>query len=321
MIQQNASGRELVSVIIPTYNRAQTIERSVQSALNQTYPEIEVIVVDDGSTDGTSEVLAGLQGPVRSVRQPNAGPSAARNRGVAEARGSIIAFLDSDDVWLPDKLALQMQVLESGGAEMCCCVANCDLEDSSGRRTTSFALAGLHDAPESGILRNPAEIMCSRFLLFNQVVAVRKAAFEAVGGFHPDLWLLEDHHLALKLAVLGPWGIVGSPQVVKYEEPDSLGGAGRGDPVGHLLAVDRILTLFLEEHQSRLDVRVRHLAEQKRAQIRALAEAHRRMSAPSVLASWSGRLRLFAGRSSAALRRRFLSPVRPRFDTLVFSNH
>jgi glycosyltransferase involved in cell wall biosynthesis len=320
MTHDHTIAPELVSVIIPTYNRAQTIGRSVESALRQTYTNIEVIVVDDGSTDDTPAVLAAMSGPVRTVRQANAGPSAARNRGVKEARGAIVAFLDSDDVWLPDKLAIQMKVLNHGGKEMCCCVCNCDLEDSSGKRSTSFALSGLHNAPDSGVLRNPAEIMCSRFLLFNQVVAIRKSAFEAVGGFHPDLWLLEDHHLALKLSVLGPWGIVGSPQVVKYEEPDSLGGAGRGDPVGHLLAVERIMSLFLEEDNPRIATRIRRLAERKRAQIRALADAHRKKAADSPLVSLIGRTQLFARRTSAAVRRRFLVPVRPDFAPLAVCN-
>ena len=94
-----------ISVVIPTYNRARLLEDSIDSALSQTRPPDEIVVVDDGSTDATPEVLARFAPRVRAVRQDNAGEAAARNRGVAEARGPWIAFLDSDDLWEPDALA------------------------------------------------------------------------------------------------------------------------------------------------------------------------------------------------------------------------
>jgi GT2 family glycosyltransferase len=104
-----------VSVIIPTYNRAHLIARAVDCVLQQTYPHCHVIVVDDGSTDATPSVMAeryGNEPRVRYIRQPNAGVSAARNRALAEAKGDYIAYLDSDDLWRPWKLALQVACLE-----------------------------------------------------------------------------------------------------------------------------------------------------------------------------------------------------------------
>ena len=101
-----------VSVVIPTYNRAGTVGRAIASALAQTDQDREIIVVDDGSTDATAAVVARLGDAVRYVRQENRGVAAARNRGIREARGAYVAFLDSDDEWLPEKLDRQVTVLE-----------------------------------------------------------------------------------------------------------------------------------------------------------------------------------------------------------------
>ena len=96
-----------VSVVIPVYNRASLVRRAVDSVLQQDTPAAEVIVVDDGSTDGTAPVLASYGGAIRVLRQENQGVSAARNHGVAASGGALIAFLDSDDRWLPGKLSCQ----------------------------------------------------------------------------------------------------------------------------------------------------------------------------------------------------------------------
>ncbi|MEO8140743.1 MAG: glycosyltransferase [Gemmatimonadota bacterium] len=97
-----------VSVVIPSYNRAGWLPGAVASVLAQTAPPLEILIVDDGSTDNSAEVCAGFPAPVRYIRQPNAGVSAARNRGIAEAKGEWIALLDSDDLWIPEKLAVQL---------------------------------------------------------------------------------------------------------------------------------------------------------------------------------------------------------------------
>ena len=101
-----------VSVIIPTYNRSDFCKKAVDSVLSQSYRNIEVIVVDDGSSDNTREVISGLDDRVRYIWQKNAGVVAARNHGMELARGEFIAFLDSDDTWLPWKLEAQLEVLE-----------------------------------------------------------------------------------------------------------------------------------------------------------------------------------------------------------------
>ncbi len=102
----------LVSVVIPTYNYAHFVTGAVESALAQTYTDREVIVVDDGSTDDTRDRLAPFDGRIRYIHQENRGLSAARNTGIQAARGALVAFLDSDDLWHPEKLAVQARYLE-----------------------------------------------------------------------------------------------------------------------------------------------------------------------------------------------------------------
>jgi len=101
----------LVSVVIPTYNRGWSLRESIDSVLNQTFRDFELIVVDDGSLDDTRKILEDYRGRLIAVHQGNAGVSAARNHGAATARGTYLAFLDSDDIWLPRKLSVQVDFM------------------------------------------------------------------------------------------------------------------------------------------------------------------------------------------------------------------
>ncbi len=114
----------MVSIILPTYNRAASLPRAIGSILSQTYPDYELLVIDDGSTDHTREVVEGYRDPrIRYLRNdgPVHGASRARNIGIQEARGEYIAFQDSDDVWLPDKLERQVRCLEETEADVVYC--------------------------------------------------------------------------------------------------------------------------------------------------------------------------------------------------------
>ena len=102
----------LISVIIPTFNRVEFISEAIDSVLSQTYSNFEIIVVDDGSTDNTKQLLTKYGSRITYDFQENKGVSSARNKGLDIAKGEWIAFLDSDDIWLPEKLSLQMQDLE-----------------------------------------------------------------------------------------------------------------------------------------------------------------------------------------------------------------
>ena len=102
--------RPLVSVIIPTYNQREYLVQAIESVLAQTYESVEVIVVDDGSTDDTAQAVATMGRAVRYIRQSNRGAAASRNAGIAHATGQYVAFLDHDDLWMPQKLAMQVSL-------------------------------------------------------------------------------------------------------------------------------------------------------------------------------------------------------------------
>jgi glycosyltransferase involved in cell wall biosynthesis len=126
----------LVSVVIPTHNAVKYIGEAVQSAISQTYPRMEILVVDDGSTDETEQMLRSLRDRITYIKQANRGPAAARNTAIRQANGELIAFLDSDDVWNPDKVAEQVAHLL---ARPQCALVHCDLlyRENNSRSLTS----------------------------------------------------------------------------------------------------------------------------------------------------------------------------------------
>lgn len=237
----------LVSVIIPTYNRAHSVGRSIESVLRQTYGRIEVIVVDDGSTDDIAGALVPYGDLIHVINQSNGGPSSARNTGVANAKGEIVAFLDSDDTWHPEKLERQMKLLTLGGSSVPCCVCNARNMIDGVFTETSFGIAGVDCELAEGYWLNPTDLIATRFLLFNQVVAIRRCAFEKVGGFKNHLRLLEDHDLAFRLSLLGPWAFISETLVTKYDEADGVGVQARRDPIVHLNASMTAIRGFLSE--------------------------------------------------------------------------
>lgn len=237
-----------VSVIIPTYNRTDTITDAVQSVLNQTYGSIEIIVIDDGSTDDTFEKISVFSSRITLLRQENLGPSAARNHGVRASTGDIIAFLDSDDTWLPEKIERQVALMERYGKGMVCCICNAYInEDLNGHETDSFRVSGIYTVHNEAVWHNPAEVLSKRFLLFNQVVAVRREAFVSVGGYNRGLSLLEDYDLALRLASLGgPWGIISLPLVIKRNDTRGIGVECCSHPFAHAKALRIALARVFE---------------------------------------------------------------------------
>lgn len=181
-----------VSVVIVTYNKGDTISEAIESVLRQTYRDLELLVVDDGSTDDTAERVARFGPQVRYLRKENGGTGSARNLGIAQARGRFVAFLDGDDLWLPRKLERQMELFrEQPEALAVQCSAHCVDE-----RLRVF---------ESRLCR-PERDSLKRFLLFENLpafssaVVVRKEAFERIGGFATDLVILSDWEMACRLA-------------------------------------------------------------------------------------------------------------------------
>lgn len=204
----------LVSAVVATYNRSYIVCEAIDSMLHQTYPNIEVIVVDDGSTDDTLEKLKKYGNQISVIYQENAGPAAAWNTGIAASKGEIVSFLGSDDIWLPTFVERQVCCLEKAGYDAPCSISNCWLRFADGRGTTSFENVGLAPRIEEGKWLNATEILATRFLLFGQTVAIRKNALTKVGGFNNSLRYLEDYDLAFRLATLGPWGFIREPLVV-----------------------------------------------------------------------------------------------------------
>lgn len=165
-----------VSIVMTLYNGREYIAEAIRSALAQTYQDRDIVVIDDGSTDGSAEIVKQFGGAVRYRYQPNGGAARATNRGVALSSGNYVAFLEHDDAWLPEKLARQVAVLDANpdiGA------VNCDLRYFS--RTSQ---------PLSNIIAGscPADPHCRLFLKgFNFMLSaliVRRTVFEATGGFH-----------------------------------------------------------------------------------------------------------------------------------------
>lgn len=198
-----------MSVVIPTFNRAHIVTRAIDSVLAQTYRPCEILVVDDGSTDNTADVLQSYADRIVYIRQKNSGPAAARNRGIRESKGEFVAFLDSDDVWLETKIERQVTLLQRAGEHVPCCLCNSILEMPICQGRTSFDMARLSLTKPEGLCLNPAAILATRFILFVQSVMVRRSFLLDCGGFDEHLWLMEDHDLALRLALRGPWVLIG----------------------------------------------------------------------------------------------------------------
>ncbi len=180
-----------VSVVIPSYNYAQYVVEAVESALRQAHPPLEIIVVDDGSTDNTAEVLQPYLNKIRYIHQKNSGLSAARNTGIRAARGTWVGILDSDDIWFENKLDLQMQcAAHHPGA----CLIGAYDEGSRRRRnqdqgqlftllTTSDLLGGIPFGASSAV--------------------ARKDCLERAGGFNERRRSVEDREMWLKLTLNG----------------------------------------------------------------------------------------------------------------------
>lgn len=207
-MQTALAGSPRVSVVIPAYNAERYLHECLASVLAQAGDfELEVWVVDDGSKDGTAGVAQSHAG-VRCLSQPNRGPSAARNAGIAASSGELVAFLDADDLWPAGKLAAQVGVLQRH-PRLALVFGDCRQFDDSGLRARTEFEAGGHGHAAWG--EDPALPQAYAQLLRDNVittgsVVVRRSALEAVGGFAEDLRLVEDLDLWLRIARSHPIG-------------------------------------------------------------------------------------------------------------------
>ncbi len=191
----------VVSVIIPTYRHAEFVEETLASVFAQTFTDYEVIVVNDGSPDDTAARLRPLAqaGRIRYLEQANAGQAAARNRGLAEARGEFVAYLDDDDLWPPGKLSWQVAALREHPAWVMVSGLSGEIA-ADGRRVESPWVNGtveIQSTPElfqGGGIDSPGQVL------------VRRSALEAVRGFDPALWGSDDVDLWIRLSTRGEVG-------------------------------------------------------------------------------------------------------------------
>lgn len=214
-----------VTVVIPAYDRAATIRAAIESVLRQSFADFELVVVDDGSTDGTLDAARAVEDPrLRVVAAPaNGGAAAARNLGAAEARAPWIAFQDSDDEWLPGKLARQMARLADAPAATVGCYCGLlvvgALDPRPGERTRLAYNPPPETAQVEGDILAP---MLSRNLVSTQTLVVRRDAFAALGGFDAGMPALEDWDFAIRLAARGPLAFVDEPLVLQRFSANSL---------------------------------------------------------------------------------------------------
>ena len=203
----------LVSVVIPCYNGEAFLKEAIESAMEQSYPRVEVIVVDDGSTDRSSEIAQ--QFPVRYIRQPNRGLTASRNLGVRESRGSYIVFLDADDRLKPDAIEAGLRVL-AGRPECAMAVGDHLFISEDGSHLANSRKEYLASSHYEALLR-------SNFIEMISSVLFRRQVLDEVGGFNTELRVAEDYELYLRIARKYP--ICSHPAVVaeyrKHQENTS----------------------------------------------------------------------------------------------------
>ncbi|WP_162925265.1 glycosyltransferase family A protein [Aurantiacibacter odishensis] len=206
------------AVVIPTFNRAETVGTAIESVLAQDEKPEEIIVVDDGSTDDTPAVLAGFSDAITVIRKDNGGVASARNEGCFSANSDWITFLDSDDIWLPERMTTLRRDIAAADAQVVAHVSDLRFRGLRDPSRTFFDAIGLELA--AGTVR-AVEQPLTRFLhsFYLQTAAIRADAFRMVGGFDTSFQIDEDTELAHRIAALGPFVVRGSiaAEVIRTE--------------------------------------------------------------------------------------------------------
>ena len=195
-----------VSVIIPTYNRCWILKEAIDSVLSQKFTDFEVILVDDGSTDDTSALLSTYGSQITTICQKNKGVSAARNVGISIAKGEYIAFLDSDDMWLTEKLSCQHNFFQSHPEAVIC-----QTDEIWIRNGVRVNPKNRHKKP-SGMVFEPSLQLC---LVSPSAVMIKKNLFDVVGLFNESFPACEDYDLWLRIGLYYPIYLIDRQLVVK----------------------------------------------------------------------------------------------------------
>ena len=224
-----------VSIILPTYNRLPMLKEAVDSVLAQDFEDFELIVVDDGSTDGTADEMKKYGGRVRLLRHPeNRGVSAARNRGILNAKGKYIAFLDSDDLWVKGKLKIQVAFLEDNPHYPICYTDEIWI-----RRGKRVNPKNKH-AKYSGWIFEKCLPLC---IISPSSVMMKKTLFSKVGLFDEALPVCEDYDLWLRISARFPVFFINRKLIIKRGgHPDQLSQRSWGNDRYRVIALEKVLT-------------------------------------------------------------------------------
>jgi glycosyltransferase involved in cell wall biosynthesis len=194
----------LVSVIIPVFNGEKYIRCAIDSVLEQDYQPIEIIVIDDGSSDATLDILRDLGNEISIYQQPNKGSAAARNLGIRMAKGSYIAFLDADDYWFPGKIRAQMKALQATGCKMAFSrFLFWNVSDDDAWPDPASLLVQNPAGPEENSLVEPRWVYADLLLdcvVWTSTVLIYKEELNRIGGFNEDLRKGQDYELWLRLS-------------------------------------------------------------------------------------------------------------------------
>jgi len=203
--------RVSISVIIPTYNRATFVTKAIDSVLSQTYKDYEIIVVDDGSTDDTRHVLKPYRDRIRYIYQENRGAAAARNLGIKSSNAKWLAFLDSDDRWLPEKLSFQMECVTQSDAQVC--FTNIIYESEPDEHTSLVATE--RKAMSYKVYDEPLEMVLDRSIKnYVQSMLVKRSLFDRVGYYDERLKIADDTRMIFDLALETTFAYITTPLTI-----------------------------------------------------------------------------------------------------------
>lgn len=230
---ENSTLSPSVSVVVSVYNRFELTKRAVESVLAQTMPVVEVILVDDGSFDGTSELLPRYiaenqvwRERVIYFHQQNQGQSAARNTGMTKATGEWLAFIDNDDIWLPEKLEWQFRALDRFRGQCDACITDAWFMNNPRMKMTLFQLAGKRHHEQIGIIRDARRYILDKRTfgrvpsIWVQNLVVRTDLARRLGGFDTQLRYTEDADFAFRLVLETDLCVVGIPMVLIDRTPE-----------------------------------------------------------------------------------------------------
>ena len=259
-----------ISVIIPVYNRAQMVKRAIQSVLDQTLPAHEIIVVNDGSSDETGQVLQTFEPSIKIINQPHRGVSAARNAGIRLASGDWIALLDSDDVWLPQKLAMAREFHRNHPQYLIF-----QTEEIWIRRGKRVNPKKKHRKYGGWIFKQSLPLC----IVSPSAVVIHKSLFENVGLFDESFPVCEDYDLWLRVALHFPIGLDQRPGIIKYGgHEDQLSAKYWGMDYYRILAIEK----HLKRDDLPVDLRLAALEEMLK-KLTILINGYRKRGKPDLV--------------------------------------